>query len=362
MTTSVESVRPLAAPTVVDARRAALALPGSVLLFGSVARGEGSSGSDVDVVVVVDRLESEQFSASRLEEERELARRASEVSGCPVQVWLVDWSEWWSRSSVWGTVEHEARTQGKWLKRVPPGRAVRWEKRMSARQVRTSAVIAALNNSYRRFRGVVDSMSPNPIELQLVESGDEEAYWNDLRYRLSDINADLHIALEQLLVAVLHLTASRFTREAHELMVLFEALPPVVQEDLLSRLSVADLSWPEQWRSAASYADAVVQSAEESTTRHLGLITTDVADYTTRLATGYAVGVVAYAAAVIDIGNAVVEMIIELSSRDDSPAAHTDELLNAAERVSGIAGWVRNTLGGSRWLYPDGTPPNGWSR
>ena len=73
-------------------------------------------------------------------------------------------------------------------------------------------------------------------------------------------------------------------------MVLFEALPPAVQEDLLSRLSVADLGWAEQWRSAASYADAAVQSADEGTTRHLGLITTDVADYTTRLATGYAVG------------------------------------------------------------------------
>ena len=360
MTAASVSARPLTAPTVADARRTVAALPGSVLLFGSVARGEGSSNSDIDVVVVVDRLETEQFSASRLEEERELARRASEVCGCPVQVWLVDWSEWRSRSSVWGTVEHEARTQGKWLKRVPPGPAVRWEKRMSARQVRTSAVIAALNNSYRRFRGVVDSMSPSPIEVRLAEGGNEEAYWNDLRYRLSDINADLHIALEQLLVAVLHLTASRFIREAHELMVLFEALPPAVQADLLSRLSVADLSWAEQWRSAASYADAAVQSADEGTTRHLGLITTDVADYTTRLATGYAVGVVAYAAAVIDVGEAVIEMILELSRQDDSPTVHTKELVAAAERVSGIAAWVRNTLAESTWLYPDGTPPNGW--
>ena len=231
---------------------------------------------------------------------------------------------------------------------------------MSARQVRTSAVIAALNNSYRRFRGVVDSMRPNPIEVQLAESGDKDAYWKDFRYRLSDINANLHIALEQLLVAALHLTASRFVRDSRDLTVLFEALPPAAQEDLLSRLSVADLKWAEQWRSAASYSDAAVQSAEVSTTRHLGLITTDVADYT-RLATGYAVGVVAYAAAVIDVGDAVVEMIIELSRRADSPTAHTDDLVTAAERVRGIAAWVRNALGGSGWLYPDGIPPNGWS-
>ena len=226
--------------------------------------------------------------------------------------------------------------------------------------MRTSAVIAALNDALRRFRGVVDSMSPNPIEVELAESGDKETYRDYLRYRLSDINADLHIALEQLLVAVLHVTASRFKREAHELMALFEALPPEVQQDLLSRLSVADLSWAEQWRSAASYADAVVQSAKESTTRHLGLITTDVADYTTRLATGYAVGLVSYAAAVIDIGDAVVEMILDLSQRTDSSAAHTEQLVTVAERVRTIADWVRDALGDSRWLYPDGTPPNGW--
>ena len=361
MTTVSASIRSSTAPTVADARRAARALPGSVLLFGSVARGEGSSISDIDVVVVVDRLDTEQFSAPRLEDERRLARRAGSACGWPVQVWLVDWAEWRSRSPVWGTVEHEAHAQGIWLNQVPPGPEVRWDKRMSARQVRTSAVIAALNNAYRRFRGVVDSMRPNPIEVKLAESGDKDAYWKDLRYRLSDINANLHIALEQLLVAVLHLTDSRFVRESHDLTVLFEALPPTAQEDLLSRLSVADLKWAEQWRSAASYSNAAVQSAEVSTTRHLGLITTDVADYTTRLATGYAVGVVAYAAAVIDVGDAVVEMIIELSRRADSPAAYTEELVTAAEQVREIADWVRKALGGSGWLYPDGVPPNGWA-
>ena len=237
---------------------------------------------------------------------------AGEVCGCPVKVWLVDWSEWRSRSPLWGTVEHEARTEGRWLRRERPGPAVRWEK-----DVRETGTSLGGDRRPRQllpaFQGVVDSMSPNPIEVQLEESGDKDAYWNDLRYRLSDINADLHIALEQVLATVLRLTASRFMREAHDLMVLFEALPPTVQADLLSRLSVADLRWAEQWRSAASYSDALAQSADEGTTRHLGLITTDVADYTARMATGYAVGVVAYAAAVIDVGDAVVEMILELS-------------------------------------------------
>ena len=79
----------------------------------------------------------------------------------------------------------------------------------------------------------MDSMSPNPLEVELAGSGDEAEYCDYLRYRLSDINADLHIALEQLLVAVLQVTASRFRRESHELTALFEALPPAVQEDLL---------------------------------------------------------------------------------------------------------------------------------
>ena len=38
----------------------------------------------------------------------------------------------------------------------------------------------------------------------------------------------------------------------------------------------------------------------------------------------------AYAAAVIDMGDAVVEMVIELSQKAGSPAAHTEELVTAA--------------------------------
>ena len=62
----------------------------------------------------------------------------------------------------------------------------------------------------------------------------------------------------------------------------------------------------------------------------------------------------------IDIGDAVVEMILELSRRASGPAAHTGDLAAAAERVSKISGWLRSAFSDSRWLYPDGTPPNGW--
>ena len=63
---------------------------------------KGSSTSDIDLVVILDRLDTEQFSTLRLEEERELARMAGEVCVCPVKVWLVDWSEWRSRFPALG--------------------------------------------------------------------------------------------------------------------------------------------------------------------------------------------------------------------------------------------------------------------
>ena len=48
------------APTVEDARRAASALPGSILLFGSVARGDSRPASDIDLMVVVDDVDDDQ--------------------------------------------------------------------------------------------------------------------------------------------------------------------------------------------------------------------------------------------------------------------------------------------------------------
>ncbi len=81
-------------PTIDDARRAADALVDAgvreVWLYGSVARGEATLRSDIDLVAVYDDLDYRQ----RLRTKRELQQVAGEACGCLVEVLVTDQAEW----------------------------------------------------------------------------------------------------------------------------------------------------------------------------------------------------------------------------------------------------------------------------
>ena len=85
------------APSQADAERAARPLidagVGQVLLFGSVARGEASADSDIDLVAIFADLDYSERAARR----RELEAAAEAHVGWPVQVFVTDWPEWCAR-------------------------------------------------------------------------------------------------------------------------------------------------------------------------------------------------------------------------------------------------------------------------
>ena len=83
------------APSVEDACRAADELVragvGKVLLFGSVARGDATEHSDIDLVAIYDDLGDYR---QRLHVQSDLEQRAREVAGWPVDVLVTDMPEW----------------------------------------------------------------------------------------------------------------------------------------------------------------------------------------------------------------------------------------------------------------------------
>ena len=89
----------MAAPDLAAAQRAAeeivAAGAGTVLLFGSLARGEAGEASDIDLVAIYDDLGD--YSDRRSRRGR-LEQRAQEAAGCPVDVYVTDAPEWAHRS------------------------------------------------------------------------------------------------------------------------------------------------------------------------------------------------------------------------------------------------------------------------
>ncbi len=91
------------APTLEDARRAARELVdagvGMVLLYGSVARGDATAHSDIDLVAVFDDL-GDYRCRSRVR--CDLGLRAGRVAGWPVDVFVTDLPEWTTRTQKVG--------------------------------------------------------------------------------------------------------------------------------------------------------------------------------------------------------------------------------------------------------------------
>ena len=84
----------------------AVAQPSRIILFGSQARGDADSGSDMDLMVIEPSVENTALEAVRL-------YRAVGWVGKGVDILVYSEPEFARRSTVPGTVLHQARTEGR---------------------------------------------------------------------------------------------------------------------------------------------------------------------------------------------------------------------------------------------------------
>ncbi len=117
-------------PSLRDAERAAEVLVeagvGRVVLFGSVARGEQTARSDIDLVAVYDDLDYDQRDSMT----DSLREAAEEASGYPIQLLVTDRPEWKTRTEgIETSMERHVASYGKVLA-DRPALGVDWDKPM----------------------------------------------------------------------------------------------------------------------------------------------------------------------------------------------------------------------------------------
>ena len=146
-----------------DAREAAGALAergvARVLLYGSLARGEQSNGSDIDLVAIYDDMDRSKVSRDVL------CKEAQAAAGCEaeVEVFITDRPEWAHRARhVPSSFEaHIAPSAVVLCDRPAPAGAVRWDKEISRpcddrsegedRLKRAASIVGGLGTSLRRL-------------------------------------------------------------------------------------------------------------------------------------------------------------------------------------------------------------------
>ena len=246
------AVGTVVAPTLADAERAAAALAGAgvgrVVLFGSVARGEATERSDIDLVAIFDDLDY----GERWERRCELMRLAADAAGHSVDVSVTDWAEWAMRTSrVRTSFEGRAARDGVVLVDRPAAVDVDWGKEMVRPDSDYEEALARLEGARNALAELLLHLRPDPIEQDDL---DEEEASARRQTRLHRGCGEAHMAVEAAVKALIHLGAD-LDRPAwgHDIRKLCTHLAEPHRSALPSLLKPLGADAITPWRAAAVY-------------------------------------------------------------------------------------------------------------
>ena len=195
------------APGRADAERAAAALVDAgvarVVLFGSVARGDATERSDIDLLAIYDDLDY----TTRWDRRCELKPLAESAAGYPVDVVVTDRPEWRVRTTqVHTSFENRAAREGVVLVDHPAAN-VDWDKEMVMPADDYQEALYRLDLTARALEELYGRLTPSSLE-QIARRMDDEARASG-RYlvRLQRGCGDAHAVVEASVKALIHLGA-----------------------------------------------------------------------------------------------------------------------------------------------------------
>ncbi len=238
------------APTLSDAQAAADALVAAgvaqVLVFGSVACGEATPHSDIDLVAVFDDLGDY---GERAALRRALSDAASAAANRPVDVTVTDRPEWRRRTlSVSASFEAKIAAGARVLVDRPPAVEVLWDKQIGRPMTNLAEAQARAGEASFHLLGLLYVLRPGMDEVLRTPN------MRFIRHR--KLCYESSMAVESLAKAQIALGGVYPARE-HQLRLLLNQLEPDPQrafEELVARhgLNPVEVS---MWRVKGTYVD-----------------------------------------------------------------------------------------------------------
>ena len=200
--------RTAAGPGWADAERAAAALADAgvarVVLFGSVARGDATERSDIDLMAIYDDLDY----AQRREKELELVAAAKAATGYPVDVVVTDRPEWKVRvEGVRASLENRAARDGVVLVDRPPG-VVDWDKEMVMPVDDYQEALYRLSLVDNSLLALRERLEPGSVERLEQQMGNEVRAFDVYLVRLGWVCGHVHGVVEASVKGLIHLGGS----------------------------------------------------------------------------------------------------------------------------------------------------------
>ncbi len=250
-------------PTLAEAERAAKVVAGagagSVLVFGSVVRGEAHRHSDIDLMVIYDDLDY----AVRQDLTMELESLARAEVGCLVDVHLTDRPEWKMRTEQVVT-SFENRVKGQALVMVDkePGE-VDWDKGMVMPRSDYEEALERLAQVEKALTGIAASLVPDPSQRLMEETGQEMTAFAYYETRLARGCAAGHLTVETAVKSLIHLSSSPEAQPwGHKIDELLPQLPEPHKSEIETRLAAVGVKNLQNWQQQARYEQHVTPTAE----------------------------------------------------------------------------------------------------
>ena len=275
----------VAAPTPAEAERAADALAGAgvarVLLFGSVARGDATEHSDVDLIAIYDDLDYRDRNLKELE----LTSLAVDAAGRQVDVYVTDRPEWRARTEqVRSSFERSAAVEGIVLFERPGGE-VDWSKEITVPISDYDEAVERLADVHKALSALGDCLTPGAVEnLKRERLGLEGEADAEYEARLERSCAAGHLTVENAVKALIHLASTPMESAwGHDLRRLCSLLVEPYAAEVISRLDQVGFEKLEGWQTKARYEAAARRSPINATpelARSITRVACSVAAYT----------------------------------------------------------------------------------
>ncbi len=255
-----------------DARRAADALVaagvGRVLLFGSVARGEGCERSDIDLVAIYDDLGDY---SERRKHRCDLERRAGDATGRRVDVMVTDAAEWAVRTTkVPCSVEARIAGYAVEVAEADHRKDIDWDKEIGLPSDPAAELQHRLTDMTNAVAALTDWLRPTARESAAAADRDrsELAFHEDRRWMRA--MGEVHMVIECAAKATHVATLGTAAPYDHRIDALIGSQPTAVRDAFrdAAQDNGVDLGALHIWRSAAAYsADLPEEHFDEESLR-----------------------------------------------------------------------------------------------
>ena len=212
------------APGRADAERAAEVLVSAgvsrVVLFGSVARGDASALSDIDLAAIYDDLDYR----DRPAKEAELSALAKATVGRPVDLLVTDRPEWKVRTQqVRTSLEHRVAEEGVVLTDLGAG-TVDWSKEMVLPTSDYEEAVRRLREVSNALTTLSRELRPDDRERAEREHGDPDEALYMFAVRMENACGQVQRVVESALKALVHAGGDERYLKGHDINELCESL------------------------------------------------------------------------------------------------------------------------------------------